>query len=606
MGRFTLFPVIVMVLLTFLFPFSENDSQDLQLNVKFSSSNGNEAFIDSTSVYYFSSDVSPNGDIHAVWLSSGYDLIHAIKTNGIWTTSIVAENIDIRTLSMDIDSNGEIHLCYSIENWELKYANYDGNSWSATSVDDERKVGEGCSITTEQNGHIHIAYLDSNDYGDGLGGLKYATYNGLSWSHSTVESMDTEWSDGTGGKTSIGVDSYGNIHITYWNFESRYLSYATLPDWKSNHNTDSWYIEQIQYTGNDDGGHSQIIDSEDFVHIAYVFDIDYNDYVIIHCKYEVDDESAGSAENGWVCQTVMESFYNQEFSDPKLFIDNLDIPGIFYYDTVSDAESEDYSSTIHFTKQLAYYDWWTDEVTITWEETRLIHTMANGKINEDGSDVDAFYGVTDFDGDVHIFFENNNTDLMHSKIENLLNDFDSDGVSDDLDQCQGYDDSIDVDGDGIADGCDDLIDSDNDGVSDDLDQCQGYDDSIDVDGDGIADGCDDLIDSDNDGVSDDLDQCQGYDDSIDVDGDGIADGCDDLIDSDNDGVGDNADAFPNDANETADTDNDGVGDNADAFPDDSDKSVLESKKESEDTPSLSFTLTLASVLLAGLIYIRKE
>ena len=115
-----------------------------------------------------------------------------------------------------------------------------------------------------------------------------------------------------------------------------------------------------------------------------------------------------------------------------------------------------------------------------------------------------------------------------------------------------------------------------------------------------------MIDSDNDGVSDDLDQCQGYDDSIDVDGDGIADGCDDLIDSDNDGVGDNADAFPNDANETADTDNDGVGDNADAFPDDSDKSVLESKKESEDTPSLSFTLTLASVLLAGLIYIRKE
>ena len=537
MVRFTLFPVIVMLLLTFLFPFSENNSQDLQLNVKFSSSNGNESFIDSTPAYYFSSDVSPNGDIHAVWLSSGYDLIHAIKTNGIWTTSIVTEYIDIRTLSMDIDSNGEIHLCYSIENWELKYANYDGNSWSATSVDDERKVGEGCSITTEQNGHIHIAYLDSNDYGDGLGGLKYATYNGLSWSHSTVESMDTEWSDGTGGTTSIGVDSYGNIHITYWNFESWYLSYATLPDWKSNHNTDSWYIEQIQYTGGQYGGHSQIIDSEDFVHIAYVFDIDSEDYVIIHRKYEVDDESAGSSQNGWEVQTVKRTL-TTEFSNPILFIDDLDNPGIFYYDTVSDAESDDYSSTIHFTKQLAYYDWWTDEMIIAWEETRLIHTMANGKIFEDGDipvgDYDTFYGVTDFDGDVHIFFENDNTDLMHSKIENLLNDFDSDGISDDLDQCQGYDDSIDVDGDGIADGCDDLIDSDNDGV------------------------------------------------------------------------GDNADAFPNDANETADSDNDGVGDNADAFPDDSDKSVLESKKESEDTPSLSFTLTLASVLLAGLIYIRKE
>ncbi len=40
------------------------------------------------------------------------------------------------------------------------------------------------------------------------------------------------------------------------------------------------------------------------------------------------------------------------------------------------------------------------------------------------------------------------------------------------------------------------------------------------------------------------------------------------VDSDGDGVEDNADAFPNDANETTDTDGDGVGDNADAFPND--------------------------------------
>jgi len=39
-----------------------------------------------------------------------------------------------------------------------------------------------------------------------------------------------------------------------------------------------------------------------------------------------------------------------------------------------------------------------------------------------------------------------------------------------------------------------------------------------------------------------------------------------IADSDQDGVGDNADAFPNDPNETTDSDGDGVGDNADAFP----------------------------------------
>jgi len=41
-----------------------------------------------------------------------------------------------------------------------------------------------------------------------------------------------------------------------------------------------------------------------------------------------------------------------------------------------------------------------------------------------------------------------------------------------------------------------------------------------------------------------------------------------IADSDQDGIGDNADAFPNDPNETTDSDDDGVGDNADAFPND--------------------------------------
>ena len=46
-----------------------------------------------------------------------------------------------------------------------------------------------------------------------------------------------------------------------------------------------------------------------------------------------------------------------------------------------------------------------------------------------------------------------------------------------------------------------------------------------------------------------------------------------LDDTDGDGVGDNADAFPNDPDETTDTDADRVGDRADAFPLDANESV---------------------------------
>tara|TARA_B100000900_G_scaffold46734_2_gene34752 strand:- start:4198 stop:6429 length:2232 start_codon:yes stop_codon:yes gene_type:complete len=74
-------------------------------------------------------------------------------------------------------------------------------------------------------------------------------------------------------------------------------------------------------------------------------------------------------------------------------------------------------------------------------------------------------------------------------------------------------------------------DTDGDGVPDQEDGCEGHDDSVDEDEDGIPDGCDDDIqsDTDGDGVSDDLDMCEGHDDGVDEDDDGIPDGCDDEI-----------------------------------------------------------------------------
>jgi hypothetical protein len=70
------------------------------------------------------------------------------------------------------------------------------------------------------------------------------------------------------------------------------------------------------------------------------------------------------------------------------------------------------------------------------------------------------------------------------------------------------------------------VDSDGDGIVDENDACQGFDDSVDIDNDSIADGCDDLLDNDSDGISNIEDVCEGSDDSMDADSDGIPDGCD--------------------------------------------------------------------------------
>ena len=100
----------------------------------------------------------------------------------------------------------------------------------------------------------------------------------------------------------------------------------------------------------------------------------------------------------------------------------------------------------------------------------------------------------------------------------LIIDNDNDGISNEDDLCDGFDDTIDVDNDLIPDACDLLVDRDGDGVDDEFDwfpddpteaydsdldgigdasdQCEGFDDKIDLDDNQIIDGCDDapLID----------------------------------------------------------------------------------------------------------------
>ncbi len=158
-------------------------------------------------------------------------------------------------------------------------------------------------------------------------------------------------------------------------------------------------------------------------------------------------------------------------------------------------------------------------------------------------------------------------------------DADADGICDATDICPGSDDTADVDGDSVPDGCDPCPedpadDSDMDGVCDSDDICEGSDDTIDSDSDGLPDGCDpcplDVVDSDGDGVCDEVDICEGHDDTADADSDGVPDGCDvcpDDADDDSDGDGscDSDDICPG-FDDTLDADSDGAPDGCDPCP----------------------------------------
>ena len=84
--------------------------------------------------------------------------------------------------------------------------------------------------------------------------------------------------------------------------------------------------------------------------------------------------------------------------------------------------------------------------------------------------------------------------------DGCIDDTDGDSIKDNVDVCVEEDATgFDSDGNGCID------DTDGDGVKDDTDACEGHNDNIDVDEDGIPDGCDDLLDNDGDGVANDDD-----------------------------------------------------------------------------------------------------
>jgi hypothetical protein len=152
---------------------------------------------------------------------TGYDGKYACLSGTTWTK----ETFDIRCgyfSSLAFNASGTACVSYmdNSSNLAYRYRVSSGN-WTKQIVDTEPTMVFGSTrlIFNPQNGYPCIGY-----YSRGIDKLKFAEYNGTSWSVEMVEAFP--YSGVNLGETAMDIDSSGQPHLAYYNTNSNALMYA--------------------------------------------------------------------------------------------------------------------------------------------------------------------------------------------------------------------------------------------------------------------------------------------------------------------------------------------------------------------------------------------
>jgi hypothetical protein len=161
--------------------------------------------------------------------------------------------------SLALDSEGNPHISYyDIIKGDLKYASWTNSGWRIQIVDSTGDVGWSTSLELDSSDNAHISYLDSTSTQ-----LKYAVWTGLGWDTQVVDSVgNANFFQNWLNCTSLALDSSGYPRISYFDGVNSNLKYAL---W----NGSSWTIQTVDSLFNVGWCSSLAIDSDDRAHISY-------------------------------------------------------------------------------------------------------------------------------------------------------------------------------------------------------------------------------------------------------------------------------------------------------------------------------------------------
>jgi hypothetical protein len=208
-----------------------------------------------------------------------------------------------------IDSANNPHISYfEYDYCKLKYAYWNGYTWSTQTVDEPSTgsgtVGNGSSIALDSSNRPQIAYRSTSP-----DQLKFARWNGTGWKIEIVDDLPVL-------DPSLVIDDYDVPFISYYDVDSANLKYAV---WTIS----LWYKETVDASLNVGRWSSIALDSIGVPHISY-YDLYWEDL-----KYAKNEPGIG-----WIIRTI-DTVGNMGLNGTSLAFDSSDHPHISYNDATN-------------------------------------------------------------------------------------------------------------------------------------------------------------------------------------------------------------------------------------------------------------------------------
>lgn len=153
------------------------------------------------------------GNLHLAYTDhKGRELKYGFKAadTSKWDIALV-DSTGAAYPSIAVDAGGRAHIVYNSPNVSgLHYAAWDGKQWQKSLID-PAKTGHRTSIQVDSKGNLRLAYY-REDFSDrrSARNLKYAWFDGTTW---YIQTADHRY--GTGKWNSIGLDHHDNPFVSY-------------------------------------------------------------------------------------------------------------------------------------------------------------------------------------------------------------------------------------------------------------------------------------------------------------------------------------------------------------------------------------------------------